>query len=32
MIHFTIDERSKVINIRAVFGTGENPEKWEKRN
>lgn len=30
MIHFTIDEDDKVVNIRAVLHTSLNPEKWNR--
>ena len=31
MIHFTIDEANKMVNIRAVFDTSLNPNKWTQR-
>ena len=32
MIHFSIDESSKAVFIRAVFNTSLNPEKWKEEN
>ena len=32
LIHYTIDEESKIINIFAVFHTSRSPEIWKKRN
>jgi toxin ParE1/3/4 len=31
MIHYTIDEKSKMVIIRAVFHTSQNPETWRRR-
>jgi hypothetical protein len=31
MIHFTVEEKEKLIIIRAVFGTSQNPNIWYKR-
>ena len=31
MIHFVVDETSKVVKIRAVFGTSESTVHWSKR-
>lgn len=31
MIHFTVDEPSRLVIIRAVFHTSLNPNKWMKR-
>jgi len=31
MIHFTINETDKIVTIKAVFGTKEDPQKWTKR-
>lgn len=31
MIHYTIDEKSKVIIISAVLHTSRNPELWTER-
>jgi plasmid stabilization system protein ParE len=32
MIHFTVDENSHTVVIRAVFNTHRDPENWKKRN
>lgn len=32
LIHYTIDEEFKIINVFAVFHTSRNPEIWKKRN
>lgn len=32
MIHFTIDEQSKTVTVRAVFHTSLDPEKWTERD
>lgn len=32
MVHFTINEKEKIVIVRAVFGTKENPQKWAIRN
>lgn len=32
LVHFTIDEKLKVITVFAVFHTSRNPEIWKKRN
>jgi toxin ParE1/3/4 len=31
MVHFTIDEENKLIEVRAVFHTSRDPKKWKKR-
>ncbi|MDA3911287.1 MAG: type II toxin-antitoxin system RelE/ParE family toxin [Bacteroidales bacterium] len=31
MVHFTIDEKNKIIIISAVLHTGRNPELWKNR-
>jgi len=31
MIHFTIDEFSKTVSVRAVFPTAADPNRWEER-
>lgn len=31
MIHFTIEEKENLVNIRAVFHTSLNPKIWRKR-
>ncbi|MEX0810838.1 MAG: hypothetical protein WD048_01395 [Chitinophagales bacterium] len=31
MIHFTLDEKDKIIIVRAVFPSQVNPENWKKR-
>ncbi len=31
MIHFTVNEKEKIVIIRAVFHTSKNPNTW-KRN
>lgn len=31
MIHFTIDEERKIVIVRAVFNTSQNPVIWKKR-
>lgn len=31
MIHFSIDEKQKVIVVTAVFHTSQSPKKWHKR-
>jgi toxin ParE1/3/4 len=31
MVHFTIDEASQTITIRAVFHTSRSPENWKDR-
>lgn len=31
MIHFTVDEKDKVVVIRAVFNTAIDPKTWTKR-
>jgi len=31
MIHFTINETDKIVTIKAVFATKDDPEKWIKR-
>lgn len=31
MIHFRVLEKQKLVSIKAVFCTYENPEKWEGR-
>ncbi len=31
MIHYTINKKSKVVTVRAVFHTSLNPKNWEKR-
>lgn len=32
MIHFTINEYSKTVIVRAVFHTSLDPEKWTERD
>ena len=32
MIHFTLDEEAKSVNIRAVLHTSLNPKSWKKRS
>ncbi|MCC5916974.1 MAG: type II toxin-antitoxin system RelE/ParE family toxin [Cryomorphaceae bacterium] len=31
MVHFSMDEKQKMIIVSAVFHTSLNPQKWEKR-
>jgi len=31
MVHFTINEKSKTITVRAVFHTSLDPDKWSER-
>lgn len=31
MVHFTVDEKRKVVTVRAVFHTSLNPNKWKER-
>lgn len=31
MVHFTIDEPSNLVTVRAVFHTSLNPDNWTKR-
>lgn len=30
MVHFTLNEKGKLVTIRAVFHTSINPAKWKK--
>jgi hypothetical protein len=32
MIHFTVNEKQKVVTIRAVFHTSLEPKKWQRKN
>ena len=31
MIHFTVDEKSKLVTVRAVFNTSKDPNIWKER-
>ena len=31
MVHFTINNRDKIVTVRAVFHTSLNPDGWQKR-
>jgi hypothetical protein len=31
MVHFTVDDRIKLVTVRAVFHTSLDPEKWKER-
>ncbi len=31
MIHFSVDERDKIIKVHAVFHTSRNPDIWGKK-
>lgn len=31
MIHYTINEESRLIIVRAILHTSQNPEKWKER-
>ena len=32
MVHFTVDEKNKLVIIRAVFNTSRAPKIWKERN
>lgn len=32
MVHYSIDEGEKLVIIRAVFNTSQDPSLWSKRN
>jgi plasmid stabilization system protein ParE len=31
MVHFSIDEKQKIVVVSAVFHTAQNPKKWKSR-
>ena len=31
MVHFTVDEKSSMVIIRALFHTSRDPKNWDKR-
>ena len=31
MIHYTIDESKKIVTVRAVFHTSQEPKRWHER-
>lgn len=32
MVHYTCNEKNKLVVIRGVFNTSQNPKEWESRN